>query len=182
MTLQLTAPSSLDHPRCRWCVPVLDLYPSGDTARSPMLLRVIGGPGSCFCFASQSSTSVLTEKPNGLQRCYRGFRGHLWKCCSSGCLWALVLWLSACLHCYQVALRFQARAFCRASSPGRGASFNNAVGAHERKRRDDEACRARGLKIDNEGKAGRLLDRYLSGLRPFQNLVNENSHLTKRPA
>ena len=54
----------------------------------------------------------------------------------------------------------------------RRSSFDHLVGAGEQRRRDVQAERLRGRKVDDEVELGRLLDRDVGGLCPAQNLVD----------
>src|SRR5207302_5000074 len=55
----------------------------------------------------------------------------------------------------------------------RTSSFNHLVGAQQESFRYFKAERSSGGEIDGEIEFGRLLDRYIAGLRPAQNLVDE---------
>jgi hypothetical protein len=51
--------------------------------------------------------------------------------------------------------------------------FDHLVGAQQKRFRDCQPKRLRGLEIDDEIEFGRLLDWNIAWLRPAQNLVNQ---------
>jgi hypothetical protein len=51
--------------------------------------------------------------------------------------------------------------------------FDDLIGAQQQRRRNGEAERFSGLEIYDELEFRRLFDRQISGLRPFQDLVDE---------